>query len=435
MLFTDLPIQQKLMRVIFLISGVVLLVTCVTFFAYEYYTFRQTTVEKLSTLGKIISSNSTAALAFENHDDAKEILTALKAEPHIVAACLYDKDGNLFAQYPANHDVAAFPVKPGETEGFRFIHSHLEGFQPVLQVKTRLGTLYLKSDLGAMYERFQLYGIIVGLVMLVSFFLAYQLSSTLQKSISRPILALAETAKIISDQQNYSVRATKIGKDELGSLTDAFNQMLEQIQAQNQVLSEFNQNLEQKIEERTRELKESEDRFRLVVDSVKDYAIFVVDTNGYIAGWNQGAEHIKGYSAEEVIGKNISIFYTKEEIEQGEPEHNLKIAREQGRYETEGWRVRKDGSKFWADVVFTPIYDSKGVLQGFSKITRDITERKRAEERIKDQTWVLTSISELNDAMRGEKRKRYWHRISSVKLPRTWVRRWARSILVKKIPF
>jgi len=127
MLVKDMPIQQKLMRVIILISGVVLIVTCVTFFVYEFYAFRKTTTEKLSTIGKIISTNSTAALSFDDADGAKEILAALKAEPHIMAAALYDKDGNLFSQYPSNLKPTSFPGKP-QHDGYHFIHSHLEGY-------------------------------------------------------------------------------------------------------------------------------------------------------------------------------------------------------------------------------------------------------------------------------------------------------------------
>jgi len=231
-----------------------LLVTCITFFVYEFYAFRKTTTEKLSTIGKIIAANSTAALAFDNQDDAKEILAALKTEPHIVAAGLYDSDGNLFSQYFSGRGIDTFPVKPGQ-EGYRFIPSHLEGFQPVMLETRQLGTLYLKSDLGAMYERLRLYSIIVALVVILSFLLAWLLSKILQKSISKPILALAETAKMISDRKDYSVRAVKTGNDESGALTDAFNNMLVQIQDQNRALHEFNQNLEQKVRDRTMQLE------------------------------------------------------------------------------------------------------------------------------------------------------------------------------------
>ena len=242
------------MRVILLTSGAVLLLTCTAYFAYEFFTFRQTTVRQVSILGEIIATNSTAALAFDSRDDANEILLALKAEPHIVAASLYDKNGNLFSRYPATLPIDKFPPVSGE-EGYRFEHSHLIGFQPVVQGSSRLGTLFIKSDMGAMYERFRLYGTIALLVIIVSFMMAYLLSRSLQRSISKPILGLAETARAISYRQDYSVRATKLGKDELGLLTDAFNQMLGQIQKQNEEIQLFNQKLEQNIIDRTRELE------------------------------------------------------------------------------------------------------------------------------------------------------------------------------------
>src|SRR5258708_21526410 len=112
MLLKDTPIRRKLMTMILLTSGVVLLLTCASFFAYEFLTFRQTTVRHLSTLGEIIAANSTAALAFQNQDDAKEILAALKAERHIVAASLYDKNAKLFSQYPADLAPDPFPPAP-----------------------------------------------------------------------------------------------------------------------------------------------------------------------------------------------------------------------------------------------------------------------------------------------------------------------------------
>ncbi|MCA1851287.1 MAG: GAF domain-containing protein, partial [Beggiatoa sp.] len=227
----DTPIRRKLMIVILLTSGVVLLLTCAAFIAYELLSFRQTMVRNVSTLGEIIAANSTAALAFANQDDATEVLAALKAERHIVAASLYDTNGELFAKYPAGLPADAFPATPAR-DAYRFEHSHLVGVQPVVQGNNkRLGTLYLKSDLGAMYERLRLYSGIVASVLAVSFLVAYLLSRVLQQQISQPILALAETAKAVSDRRDYSVRAKRLGKDELGLLTDAFNHMLGQIHA------------------------------------------------------------------------------------------------------------------------------------------------------------------------------------------------------------
>ena len=127
-------------------------------------------------------------------------------------------------------------------------------------------------------------------------------------------------------------------------------------------------------------LRQSEERFRLLVEGVRDYAIFMLDPTGHIVSWNSGAHYIKGYTAAEIIGRHFSIFYPPEDVRSGKPEWELRIATTEGRYEEEGWRVRKDGSLFWANVLITAVFDVHGELRGFAKVTRDLTERKLAEE-------------------------------------------------------
>ncbi len=130
------------------------------------------------------------------------------------------------------------------------------------------------------------------------------------------------------------------------------------------------------------ELYESEKRYHLLVNEVIDYAIIIIDANGIITTWNKGAERIKGYSENEIIGKHFSVFYRKEDIEDEIPEMALKKAKEDKRYVFQGWRVRKDKSLFWADVVITELIDEKGNLKGFVKITRDLSDRRKADEEI-----------------------------------------------------
>ena len=124
----------------------------------------------------------------------------------------------------------------------------------------------------------------------------------------------------------------------------------------------------------------TEVQFRQLVDSVLEYAIFLLNPQGNVSSWNKGAQRIKGYTADEIIGKHFSIFYTPEDIARDHPAHELKIARAEGRFEEEGWRVRKDKTYFIANVVISPIIDSEGVLRGYSKVTRDVTERRKAQE-------------------------------------------------------
>ena len=144
--------------------------------------------------------------------------------------------------------------------------------------------------------------------------------------------------------------------------------------------------------ERTEEqLRQSEERFRLLVEGVKYYAIFMLDPNGHITTWNEGAERITGYRAEEIIGEHFSIFYTEEDVERGHPGEELAAAVREGRYEEEGLRVREDGTRFWANVLIAALRDEEGNLRGFSKVTRDITTRKEAEETLR------RSLKELAD--------------------------------------
>jgi PAS domain S-box-containing protein len=160
------------------------------------------------------------------------------------------------------------------------------------------------------------------------------------------------------------------------------------------------QELEQRVIERTKDvintnikLYETDQRLRLLVESVKDYAIIMLDLNGCVTSWNTGAERIKGYREEEILGKHFSCFYPQEDIATGKPGDNLERAAVVGRYEEEGWRVRQDGSRFLADVVITAIKDEAARLIGFSKVTRDITERKEAEEALRERTEELVAMN------------------------------------------
>ena len=159
-------------------------------------------------------------------------------------------------------------------------------------------------------------------------------------------------------------------------------------------LRRINETLEQRAGEGARELAETERRFRLLVEGVTDYAIYMLDPAGNVVNWNPGAQRIKGYAREEVIGRHFSGFYTDEDRSLGAPTRALETAATSGKYETEGWRVRKDGSRFWASVVINAIQDSKGELIGFAKVTRDLTERRATEAQLR-QVQKMESMGQL----------------------------------------
>ncbi|HKG91403.1 MAG TPA: PAS domain S-box protein [Gemmatimonadaceae bacterium] len=157
-------------------------------------------------------------------------------------------------------------------------------------------------------------------------------------------------------------------------------------------------------------LRASEERFRLLVQGVRDYAIFLLDPTGHIATWNDGAERIKGYTADEIIGRHFSIFYPREDVASGKVDHELEIAMRGGTFEEEGWRIRKDGSRFWANVVITALRNDDGHLVGFAKVTRDLTERRESQERaLEDARRVATEEAGRRGA---EERARELHALA-----------------------
>lgn len=136
-----------------------------------------------------------------------------------------------------------------------------------------------------------------------------------------------------------------------------------------------------------------QDLFRLLVENTKDYAILILDPGGHVITWNSSAEKLKGYRSEEIIGKHFSTFYTKEDVAKGKCEHELESAKRDGRFEDEGWRVRKDGTRFWANVVLTALRDDQGQIRGFGKITRDLTDRKQAEDQLRQQSREILEMA------------------------------------------
>lgn len=359
------PIKRKLMIVILLVSGAVLLLTCSAYFAYEIITFRQTTIRQLTILGQIISTNSTAALAFDSRDDANETLAALKADPSIIAAAIYDAHGNLFAYYPATAPDSIFQsVEKGE--GYFFETSYLIGFQGILQGDKKLGTLYLKSDMTAMNERLMLYAGIAILVVLVSLLLAYFLTKKLQRQISQPILELAGTARLISDFHDYSVRAKKLGTDEIGTLTDAFNVMLAQIQSQNLALNE------------------SSTRMVAVMNSAMT-AVIVMDAAGMITEWNAHAEKIFGWSRAEALGRELAELIVPDRYRESHRkglQHFLNTGEGPVLNKLiEISAVRRGGSEFPVELTVSPLKTAD--VTAFCGFITDITQRRQAEEEIR----------------------------------------------------
>ena len=257
----DIPIKRKLTVIIMIASTVALLLVSSGFVAYELFTFRLTMVNDLSTLAQFIGDRSTAALAFGDQGDAKEELHALIYRKHITAAAFYDKNGNLFAIYPpqAAGEIPPHPESNSKNPDVKYFEpGRLVVFHQIIISSdgSIAGTVFLSSDLQELHQRSLRYAGIIVLFMGASWLVTLFLSSILQRVITGPIFDLAGTAKAVTAEKNYSVRAVKHGRDELGQLIDGFNEMLAQIQDRDSKLQQAHDELEARVQERTQKLRD-----------------------------------------------------------------------------------------------------------------------------------------------------------------------------------
>jgi signal transduction histidine kinase len=252
-----------------LTSGAALLIACLGFVAYDLILIRRAMTNDLQTLAEMVGNLNTAALTFGDPRTARENLSSLKDKKNIVAAVIYDKDGELFAAFPQTLDPQ--PLAGGDrAQRTRFVEDFLEVVHPIELQRDTIGYVLLRSDLEQMYSRLQQYAGIVMLLFLVSAALAYALSARLQKVISRPILALAGAARSISDEKNYSVRVpAEHSAAEIAQLISAFNEMLAQIQARDAALERARGDLEKRVEERTAELKQAVEKLTAVASKLE----------------------------------------------------------------------------------------------------------------------------------------------------------------------
>jgi PAS domain S-box-containing protein len=357
----NMPIRAKLTLIILLTSAVVMLLMRGAFFIYEYAAFRKATSRHISTLAEIVASNSTAALAFRSAADAAETLSALRTEPQVVAAALFDAQGRLFARYPDNLPLATLPQIPGPA-GFSFDGSRLAGFQPVVQ-KGRLGTLYLECDTGPIMRAWLVDSVEIALaVMAVVVLVAYGLSRALQKQVSEPILDLAETARAISEQRDFSVRARRHGDDELGLLTNAFNQMLAQIHEQDLTL------------------RRNERRFRALIEHSGD-SISLIDANNRILYLSPAVHAVEGYTPEELIGHNGLENTHPDDLPRVQQYVNELVARPGQPVAVEWRRRHKAGHWIWLEGTATNLLTDPAV-EAIVTNYRNVTDRKVAEAEI-----------------------------------------------------
>jgi PAS domain S-box-containing protein len=369
MSFQDSPIRRKVNMVIMLAAAIALLLSAGSFVVYDLITHQRSTVRILTNTGAMLAQQASAALASGNQAELLRILDALKSNPEVRAAAIYDAQGKLLVTYPAEAAAAAFPQRPGKS-GYRLYDGSLVLFDPVLREGTPAGVLYLKYNANPFRQRAGLYLGMTFLVVVGSLLVAWALSRTLERQITGPILALAETAKTISARQDFALRAPPGAGDELGLLTDAFNQMLARLQT-----------------------SEKAGSFLAAIVNSADVAIIGKDLQGIVVSWNIGAERMFGFTAAEMVGQSIQRIVSPtdpeeerqllEEIQAGRTRHHETV------------RMRKDGTPLDVYLIASPIKDEQGRIIGVSSIARDITERKLAQQALERQTAQLREQTQL----------------------------------------
>ncbi len=384
--YQNLLIKRKVTAAIVLTSFLVLLATTLAFTAYDSFSNRQALRQRLSTTAAILATHSEGALLAHDQREAENILSALKADPDILRAALYDTRGQLFVRYPSTLPENAFANRPGQA-GWRFQNGHLVGFISVREGPAKAGTLYMAAEARPLYARLRAYIAVALMVLAASALLALALSQLLQRGITRPILALAETAKTVSKRQDFSLRAPRFGHDELGSLTDAFNQMLARIQ------------------QTEAQLRESRTRFSGIIQSAMD-AIISVDAAQRVRLFNGAAEKMFRCSASEAIGQPLDRFIPpryrdqhRKDVDQfgrtGETSRAMAHLRPLS-------ALRANGEEFPIEASISHI--EIGGEKVYTVILRDITERQKAqgqirrmnlelEERVQKRTAELTAAN------------------------------------------
>jgi len=390
-------IKRKLMLIIMLTFTVALFLACSAILFFEILGTKQILKRNTEVMADVIGANSSAALTFKNagKNDAKEVLAALKAEPYVVSACLYNDQGEVFATYFREGIAEKVPPRV-EDENFKFEKDTLNLFHKIKFDGEVIGTVFIQSDLRIIKERMNTYFWIMGLVMASAAFVAFLLSLSLQKVISTPISHLAETANKVANQKNYSVRAQKTSDDEMGVLIDRFNEMLSGIQERDAALLKAHTQLEKRVDERTKELqleirersrvegelRVSQLKFETLVNSIEGI-VWEADPKTFEFGFvSQQCERLLGYPRSEwTVNPSFWLDHLHPDDQILAHEIRNKGLAQEKSNQLEYRMIASDGRIVWVREISTFIIEG-GTPQALRGVLFDITEQKQAEEEL-----------------------------------------------------
>ena len=395
--FKSPSIQRKLAIVVLCTSLLGLGIACASFELYERTSFRRALTDELTALADTVGANSAASLAFDDRKSARDVLAGLSAEHHIVAACLYDSHGTIFAEYRRPGSGPEFQMPPWREDGATFSPEALTLNRTVSMGGEKIGGIAIVSDLTALRAKMREYTEISALVLLLSVLATLFVSSRLLRLITEPILALAEVAGRISAEENYKLRAIPQSDDEVGKLIDSFNQMLGRIQERDTALQEAKDDLELRVEARTRELqlevnerKQAEVKLQSSLRELEDLKFALdqhcnvsrTDEEGIITFVNERFCSISKFSHDELMGKNHRVVNSGHHPKEffGELWRTIKSGQS---WKAEVKNRAKDGSLFWSDTTIVPFCDTQGKPFQYIAIRTDITSLKRIEEELR----------------------------------------------------
>ena len=370
--YMDLSIRQKLQTIVMATSAAALLVASVAFALFDRSTFLRAKTQDLIVTAKMVGSNSTAALSFGDANSAGEILSSMQAKQNVINACIYTKDGRAFATYSRDKANGDFSPPAAQGESTAIVNDQMLLFQPIDLNGNSIGTIFLEADLKDLNARLARFLEIDSLVLLVSLAVAFLLSTRLQRVVSGPIRELADTALSVTTQENYSIRATKRGHDEIGLLFDQFNSMLDRIQQRDTALQEAHNELEERVVERTSYLN------ALIENS--PLAILVLDPAQKIELFNPAFENLFQCSRKEDIGKPVAALFPNEKT-LPETSAASEARSEKTRVSLITRRKRKDGSYVDVELHVVPL-TVKGRVLGSLGIYQDVTERRLLERQL-----------------------------------------------------
>ena len=367
LLLGRLPLKRRLIVIIMITCALGLLLVGTFFGVYERYRIRLSLVHDLTATAQLVGDRSTAALLFDDIRTAAENLGALRAKTDIAAACIYTENGTLFAGYTADGRTASYPpVEQGNVH--RFDRRSLHLFEPIMLDGKRLGTVYIQSDLVEIQGLWRQFLLMTSLLVLGAGLVTFYVSSRLQRVISEPLVAITETARLVAQKKDYSVRAVKPSADELALLVQAFNEMLDTVEAQDE------------------RLKESERKYRELVEHANSI-ILRWNAEGRITFINEFGLRFFGYAAAEMIGSGIMGTIVPSTASDGRDLQQLmrEIVADPAAFEQNiNENMLHDGRRVWIAWTNRIVRDSRGQVAEILSVGTDITERKRAEEAIRE---------------------------------------------------